>query len=195
MFAQQFCGINSIMMYSVSLLSGVLPVSSSLLTIVISIVNLITTIACAPLADKLGRKTCLLLSIAGMGSMAFCLGLSMVLSIKLLSAISVLLYVAFFATGLGPVPFMMASELVGVEAVGAIQSVCLAANYISTYIVAQFFPILNTWLNNKLGGSGWAFFSFTIFALLSFVFVIWKVPETKGKKNADEVWGRVTRLD
>jgi len=181
--------------YSVSLLSGVLPISSSLLTIMISIVNLITTIACAPLADKIGRKACLLLSIAGMGSMAFCLGLSMVLGIKLLSAISVLLFVAFFATGLGPVPFMMASELVGQEAVGATQSWCLAANYVATYVVAQFFPILNTWLNGRLGGAGWAFFTFSICAFVSFGFVSWKVPETKGKKDADEVWGRVRRED
>jgi sugar porter (SP) family MFS transporter len=195
MFAQQFCGVNSIMMYSVSLLSGLLPISSSLLTIGISLVNLITTIACAPLADKIGRKACLLLSIAGMGSMSFCLALSLRWEIKILSAVSVLLFVAFFATGLGPVPFMMASELVGQEAVGATQSWCLAANYVATFIVAQFFPIINTKLNRELGGSGWVYFIFAALALLSFLFVCWRVPETKGKKDADEVWGRTRRVD
>jgi sugar porter (SP) family MFS transporter len=195
MFAQQFCGVNSIMMYSVSLLSGLLPISSSLLTIGISIVNLVTTIACAPLADRIGRKACLLLSIAGMGSMAFCLALSLRWEIKILSAVSVLLFVAFFATGLGPVPFMMASELVGQEAVGATQSWCLAANYAATYIVAQSFPIINTKLNKALGGNGWAYFIFAALALLSFLFVSWRVPETKGKKDADEVWGRTRRVD
>ena len=195
MFAQQFCGVNSIMMYSVSLLSGLLPISSSLLTIGISLVNLITTIACAPLADKIGRKACLLLSIAGMGSMSFCLALSLRWEIQILSAVSVLLFVAFFATGLGPVPFMMASELVGQEAVGATQSWCLAANYVATFIVAQFFPIINTKLNRELGGSGWVYFIFAALALLSFLFVCWRVPETKGKKDADEVWGRTRRVD
>jgi len=195
MFAQQFCGVNSIMMYSVSLLEGLLPVTSSLLTIMISLINLITTIACAPLADKIGRKSCLLLSIAGMGSMSLCLALSLRWEIKILSAISVLLFVAFFATGLGPVPFMMASELVGQEAVGATQSWCLAANYVATFIVAQFFPIINTKLNRELGGSGWVYFIFAALALLSFLFVSWRVPETKGKKDADEVWGRTRRVD
>ncbi|KAH8601742.1 general substrate transporter [Bisporella sp. PMI_857] len=195
MFAQQFCGINSIMMYSVSLLSGVLPISSSALTIMISIINLVTTILCAPLADKIGRKACLLLSISGMGSMALVLAISLRLQIKLLSAISVLLFVASFATGLGPVPFMMASELVGQEAVGATQSWCLAANYVATYIVAQFFPIINRWLNHRLGGAGWAYFIFAGLAVLSFIFVSWRVPETKGKKDADEVWGRDRRVD
>jgi len=195
MFAQQFCGINSIMMYSVSLLSGVLPITSSLLTIMISLINLITTIACAPLADRIGRKTCLLLSISGMGTMSLALALSLRWEIKILSAISVLLFVAFFATGLGPLPFMMASELVGQEAVGATQSWCLAANYIATFVVAQFFPILNTWLNARLGGKGWVYFIFAALALLSALFVSWRVPETKGKRDADEVWGRTRRVD
>jgi len=195
MCAQQLCGINSIMMYSVSLLSGVVSISSSGLTIMISLINLFTTIACAPLADKIGRKACLLLSISGMGSMSFLLAFSLLYQIKLMSAISVLAFVAFFATGLGPVPFMMASELVGQEAVGATQSWALGANYIATYLVAQFFPILNTWLNGRLGGKGWAFFVFAGLAALCFIFVAWRVPETKGKKDADEVWGRTRRVD
>jgi MFS family permease len=183
------------MMYSVSLLSGVLPYSSAGVTILISIVNLLTTIACAPLADKIGRKACLLLSISGMGTMSLLLALSLRMEIKVLSAISVLGFVGFFATGLGPVPFMMASELVGQEAVGATQSWCLGANYVATYIVAQFFPILNSWLNDRFGGKGWAFFGFAALAVLSFLFVGWRVPETKGKKDPDEVWGRTSRLD
>ncbi|KAG4434999.1 hypothetical protein IFR05_009524 [Cadophora sp. M221] len=195
MCAQQLCGINSIMMYSVSLLHGVLPITSSLLTIIISVVNLFTTIACAPLADKIGRKTCLLVSISGMGTMSLCLALSLRWELKLLSAISVLLFVAFFAAGLGPVPFMMASELVGTEAVGATQSWALGANYVATFLVAQFFPILNTFLNERLGGKGWAYFVFAGLAAACFVFVSWKVPETKGKKDPDEVWGRVRRVD
>ena len=195
MFAQQFCGINSIIMYSVSLLSGVLPVASSLVTIIISVVNLFTTIACAPLPDKIGRKSCLLLSIAGMGSMSFLLAVSLRASLQLVSGIAVIAFVAFFATGLGPVPFMMASELVGQEAVGATQSWCLAANYFSTFLVAQFFPLVNTGLNNWLGGRGWAFFIFTGLAVLSGAFVACWVPETKGKKDVEEVWGRTRRVD
>ena len=195
MVAQQFCGINSITMYSVSLLSGVLPVSSSLLTIVISIVNLLTTIACAPLSDKLGRKSCLLLSVAGMGSMALCLAFSLIFEVEVLSALSVLVYVGSFAVGLGPVPFMMASELVGQEAVGATQSWCLASNYVATYLVSQFFPIINTRLNERFGGHGWAFFIFAFLAVGSFAFVAFKVPETRGKTDVDEVWGRERRID
>jgi MFS family permease len=195
MCAQQLCGINSIIMYSVSLLKDLLPMSSALLTIVISAINLITTIACSPLPDKLGRKTCLLLSIIGQGTSALALALSIVFEAKILSAVAVLFFVAFFAVGLGPVPFILASEMVGPEAVGAVQSCCLGANYIATFLVAQFFPIINVALNERFGGAGWVYFIFTSLAILCGLFVLWRVPETKGKKDADEVWGRTRRLD
>ncbi|KAI1371105.1 general substrate transporter [Hypoxylon crocopeplum] len=195
MCAQQLCGINSIIMYSVSLLRDLLPMSSALLTIMISAINLITTVACSPLPDKLGRKTCLLLSIFGQGVSALALALSILFEAKILSAVTVLFFVAFFAVGLGPVPFILASELVGQEAVGATQSCCLGANYIATFLVAQFFPIINVALNERFGGAGWVYFIFTALAVLCGLFVLWRVPETKGKKDADEVWGRTRRLD
>ncbi|KAI0134038.1 general substrate transporter [Xylariales sp. AK1849] len=195
MFAQQLCGVNSIIMYSVSLLAGLLPISSALLTILISAINLIVTASCSPLPDKLGRKTCLLISIIGQGTSAFCLAFSILFGVKILSAVAVLFFVAFFAVGLGPVPFMMASEFVGQEAVGATQSWSLGANYIATFLVAQFFPIINVALNARFGGAGWVYFIFAALAGCSGLFVLWKVPETKGKKDADEVWGRTRRLD
>ncbi|KAI9162927.1 putative metabolite transport protein [Paramyrothecium foliicola] len=182
MFSQQLCGINSIVMYSVSLLSDLLPTSSALLAILISLVNLCTTVACSPLPDRLGRKTCLMLSIIGQGISSLVLAFSIVFGVKILSAIAVLFFVAFFAVGLGPVPFILASELVGQEAVGATQSWSLAANYIATFLVAQFFPIINQALNNAIGGQGWVYFIFAALAGACGLFVWWKVPETKGRQ-------------
>ena len=185
MLAQQLCGINSIVMYSVSLLSHLFPTTSALLTVVVSAINLFTTILFAPLADRLGRKRCLLLSILGRGSMAFCLACSIYFSLPVVSAIAVLLFVASFAVGLGPVPFILASELVGSEAVGATQSWALVANWTATFLVAQFFPELN-----RIMGKGKVYFVFAALAAFFFSFVWWWVPETKGKRDADEVWGR-----
>lgn len=195
MFAQQLCGINSIIMYSVSLLKDLLPTSSALLTIIISVINLGTTIAASPLPDRLGRKACLLLSIIGQGSSSLALAIAIRFDLKTLSAVAVLLFVAFFAVGLGPVPFIMASELVGPEAVGATQSWALGANYIATFLVAYLFPIVNEALNNAFGGAGWVYFIFAGFALLWTVFISSNVPETRGRRDADEVWGRTRRTD
>jgi hypothetical protein len=86
---------------------------------------------------------------------------------------------------------ILASELVDREASAATQSWALAANWIAIFAVAQFCPLVNEALNARLGGSGWVFFVFAAIAGLSVVFVVWRVPETKGKKNADEVWGRI----
>lgn len=186
MAAQQLTGINSIIMYSVSLLSALLPTSAALLTVALSALNLFITTLCAPLSDKIGRKPCLLLSIAGLGTSSVLLALGLGKDIKILGAIATLLFVASFAVGLGPVPFILANELVGPEAVGAIQSWALAANWIATFIVSQFFPILN----KALGERGRVYFVFAGLAAMFFAFIAWWVPETKGKSGADEVWGR-----
>ncbi|KFZ03108.1 hypothetical protein V502_11226 [Pseudogymnoascus sp. VKM F-4520 (FW-2644)] len=195
MCVQQFTGINSVMMYSVSILTDLFPTSATLLTILISIVNLIATTASAPLPDILGRKSSLLISITGLGFSSAALGASILFSLPTLSAASIIMFVAFFATGLGPIPFMMASELVSTEAKGATQSWALATNWIGTYLVAQFFPILNDSVNEALGGAGWLYFAFAAVAAVGVLFVGRFVPETKGKRDADEVWGRVRRVD
>ena len=96
---------------------------------------------------------------------------------------------ASFAVGLGPVPFILASELVEPEAVGAAQSWALAGSWVATFVVAQFFPPLKEALGGKV------FFLFAGLALLFALFVAVWVPESGGKRDADEVWGRVRRED
>ncbi|GME57850.1 mfs glucose transporter [Neofusicoccum parvum] len=184
MVAQQFSGINTIIMYGVSLLSTLLAANSALLNLFVSAVNIVVTAGCAPLIERLGRKTCLISSITGMGTSALLLGISIIRVIPILSIIAVVGFVASFGLGLGPVPFILASELVGPEAVGATQSWALAANWVATFVVAQFFPIL------KAQMGGYVFFIFTVLAVVFGTFVATVVPETKGKKDADEVWGR-----
>lgn len=186
MVAQQLTGINSIVMYSVSLLSAILPTKAAILTVAVSALNLILTTVCAPLSDKIGRKTCILLSIAGMGTSSILLAIGIGEGIKILAAIATLLFVASFALGLGPVPFILANELVGPEAVGATQSWALAANWVATFVVSQFFPILN----KAMGEKGRIYYVFAGLALVLGGFIAWWVPETRGKSGADEVWGR-----
>ena len=190
MLAQQLCGINSIIMYSVSLLTDLLPTTAGLITVAVGVLNLIATISFAPLADKLGRKTCILTSIAGMGINSILLAIGIIFRIKILSGVATLLFVASFGFGIGPIPFILASELVGPEAVGATQSWGLGANWIATFLVAQFFPLVNNAM-----GKGKVYFLFAAIAAVSFAFISWFVPETKGKKDADEVWGRERRQD
>jgi MFS family permease len=186
MLAQQFSGINSIVMYGVSLLAGLLESNSALLNLAVSALNIVVTAGCAPLADKLGRKVCLLSSLAIMGTSSLLLAVGIIKSIPVLA---VLLFVSGFAVGLGPVPFILASELVGPDAVDATQSIALGANWIATFIVAQFFPLASAKLHGKV------YFIFAALSAFFFAFISWYVPETKGKKNVEEVWGRERRVD
>lgn len=164
-------------MYGVALLADLLQSNAALLNLAVSGLNIAVTLGCAPLVDKLGRKTCLLASIAGMGFSSLALAIGIINDLKVVSAISVLGFVGSFGVGLGPIPFILASELVDTEAVGAVQSWALGANWISTFIVAQFFPIVNQWL-----GKGKVYYIFAWTALFFWLFIAWWVPETKGKK-------------
>lgn len=185
MVGQQFSGINSIVMYSVSLLSPIFPTGASLLVLFVSFINLAMTVLCAPLSDKIGRKACILYSFTGCIISSVLLAIGISFDISIFGALGALLFVASFAMGLGPVPFILASELVGPEAVGAAQSWALGANWVATFIIAQFFPLVN----EALGGKGRVYWLFAglgcVFGGLIKVFV----PETLGKEGMDEVWG------
>ncbi|KAK3116036.1 Bifunctional purine biosynthesis protein PurH [Teratosphaeriaceae sp. CCFEE 6253] len=185
MTAQQLTGINSIVMYGVSLLSDLLAANAAILNVLVGVLNVVVTVAAAPLIDSLGRKTCLLLSISGMGTSSLVLAFGIMRAIPVLSAIAVLTFVASFGVGLGPVPFILSSELVPPEVVGVAQSWALGANWIATFLVAQFFPLVNERL-----GKGQVYFLFAGFGVLFGALTVWMVPETRGKGSVEEVWGR-----
>ncbi|KAF3933445.1 hypothetical protein ABW19_dt0201857 [Dactylella cylindrospora] len=189
MIAQQFMGINVIVMYGVSILKDIIPTGAALINVIVSLLNLFVTAIAARMIDKVGRKPPLLFSIAGMGFFSLLLGIGIVFRVQLLSGVSTLLFVSSFAIGLGPLPFMIASELVDHKAVGAAQSIGLTTNWLATFAVAYGFPSLRLIL-----GNGQVFFIFTTLSIVFFVFVSKCIPETKGK-TVDEVWGRTRRVD
>jgi sugar porter (SP) family MFS transporter len=183
MMAQQLTGINSVVMYSVTILGAIIPSAAALVTVLVSAINVLVTVLCAPLADKIGRKACLLISIAGMGSNSVLLAIGLSFDYPILSVLATLLFVCSFGVGLGPIPFILASELVDSEAVGAISSWALAGNWLSTFCVAQFFPMLNNALPR-----GQVYWGFAAVALVFGVFIAWWLPESMGRANVEEVW-------
>ncbi|KAJ9623727.1 Bifunctional purine biosynthesis protein PurH [Knufia peltigerae] len=185
MIAQQLCGINAVVMYSVAILGQIMPTRAALITVIVSAINVLVCLLSSPLPDKIGRKTCLLMSILGMGSASIMLAIGLEQEILYLTIIGTGIFVCSFGIGLGPVPFLLPSELVGPEAVGAVSSVALAANWLSTFMVAQFFPMLNAAMPE---GRVWWVFVGTAGFFGMFVTIF--VPESKGKANPDEVWGK-----
>jgi MFS family permease len=184
MFAQQATGINCVVMYSVEILGAALPSGAVLITVIVSAVNVLVTIMCAPLADKIGRKPCLLLSISGIGTGSLLLAMGLINKVPGLSVFATFLFVTSFGVGLGPVPFILASELVDSEAFGAVQSWGLTACWLANFSVAQFFPMLDAALPQ-----GHVFWVFVVIAIAIGSFIAWWVPESNGKATTAEVWG------
>src|SRR5262249_13935015 len=110
--------------------------------------------------------------------------------VKVLSAVSTLFFVASFATGLGAFPFMIATGVVGHPAVGGGQSISPTVNWLAPFTLGYGLPRLRAFM-----GNGNVFFVFSCTALVFFTFVSRFVPETKGKRSADEVWGITRRED
>jgi len=142
MLAQQLSGINAVIFYSTPILSAILPSSSALISLIISLVNLATTIPSASLIERHGRKPLLLWSLCSMGTSSLFLGFGILYSWRLVSVISSLAFVAGFSFGLGPIPFLIVSEFVDAEAVTAGQSFGLMTNWIATFCVVSPMEIL-----------------------------------------------------
>ncbi|KAF3928350.1 hypothetical protein ABW21_db0200117 [Orbilia brochopaga] len=189
MIAQQFMGINAIIMYGVGILKVIIPSGATLINVLVSLLNLFVTAGAARFIDKVGRKSLLLSSIAGMGVFSALLGVGIMFKIQVLSGVATLMFVSSFAIGLGPLPFMIASELVDHDAVGAAQSIGLTTNWLATFAVAAGFPALR-----EVVGDGEVFFIFAALGFVFFWFVLQFIPETKGK-TVEEVWGHSRRVD
>lgn len=180
---QQFCGINSIIFYGVSVLINIFPDAAILINCLISIVNAVVTFASAPLIDHVGRKPLLKTSVAFMGFSSILLGYGISTGNALLSVVGTFVYITFFAIGLGPIPFLLVGEVTQQKAKASAQSWGVTMNWLATFMVGFLFPILkNSWI-----GAG-VYYIFAIMCALTFLFVQNYIPETKGKNSYEEVW-------
>lgn len=187
---QQFCGINSIIFYGVSVLVTIFPNHAIFINCLISVVNVVVTFGAAPLTDKLGRKPLLLTSVSVMGILTVIMGIGIISSSSVLSIIGTFSYITFFAVGLGPIPFLLVSEVTQAKAKGPAQSWGTTMNWLATFIVGFLFPILkNSWIG------GGVYFIFTLMCIVSFVFIKYQIPETRGANSYEEVWGLPKRND
>lgn len=180
---QQFCGINSIIFYGVSVLISIFPDAAIFINCLISVVNAVVTFTSAPLIDRLGRKPLLKTSVTFMGISAMALGYGISSKNASLCVIGTFVYITFFAIGLGPIPFLLVGEVTQPKAKGPAQSWGVTMNWLATFVVGFLFPILkNSWI-----GAG-VYYIFAAMCALTYVFVQKFVPETKGKATYEEVW-------
>ncbi|CAO3634302.1 unnamed protein product [Cunninghamella blakesleeana] len=178
--SQQLSGINAVIFYSTSIMSTVFPDYSDRITVFISIVNLIMTLVSAYLMDKSGRRTLFLWSTSMMACSSLLLGWSIKTEHDKTSAFAIVAFVAAFAIGLGPIPFLMIPELVDTPAAASAGSVGLASNMISNFIVSAGFMALR-----DIIGQGQVFYVFAIILFIATLLGIKFLPETKNRSVHD----------
>lgn len=176
----QLTGINAIMYYSTSIFELSFQDAAKYVTIGVAALNVVITVVGLALVDRLGRKTLLLISTAGMTIWCVVMTIAMRFNVGALQVVCIMLYVAFFAIGFGMVPFVITAESFPTYAVGSASSGCLAINWLCNFIIGLIFPTL-------LAACGpYVFLIFAGLALFAFIFVFIFIPETK-QKSLDEL--------
>ena len=176
----QITGINAIMYYAPEILkSAGFGVDSALIqTVLIGAINAIFTFVAIKYIDKAGRKKLLLWGVSGMIICLFAIG--MLYQFNSLTGpwllIFILGFVACFASSLGPIPWVMISEIFPTKTRGIAMSLCVMVLWIGAMLISQFTPVLL----NDLGPS-YTFWLFMINAIFLLVFTYKIIPETKGK--------------
>jgi sugar porter (SP) family MFS transporter len=182
--AQQITGINTVIYYAPTIFkfAGLSSASVALLASVgVGVVNVVLTLVAMQLIDRVGRRPLLLVSLAGMALSLLVLGLAFALpqfsgSLGWIAIASLMVYVGSFAVGLGPVFWLMLSEIYPLRVRGRAMSVGTVANWGANLIVALSFLTLTQVL-----GKPATFGLYGIVSIGAWLFVFFLVPETKGK--------------
>jgi len=182
---QQVTGINVFLYFGTEIFKkmGSDTTAALLQTVIVGVVNLSFTIIAIWTVDRLGRKPLMIIGSAGMGLSLLGMGLmAYVQKTDLWVLLFILGYIACFALSVGPVTWVILSEIFPTRIRGramAIATVCLWA---ANYLVSQTFPMMeeNNWLLEKFHHA-FPFWLYGIFCVVLVTFVWRFVPETKGK--------------
>ena len=176
---QQWCGINVIFNYAEEIFTAAgFSVTDMLFNVVITgAVNLVFTLIAMRLVDNWGRRKLMLLGASGLAVIYIFLGASYFFEWKgLIVLILVMTAIAAYAMTLAPITWVVLSEIFPNRLRGAAMAVATTALWIACFILTYTFPILN----NLLDASG-TFWLYAFICLAGFLFILKKLPETKGK--------------
>jgi sugar porter (SP) family MFS transporter len=183
-FFQQITGINAIFYYLPTIFAqaggGVSDAFRQ--AVIVGLVNVGMTVVAIWLIDRLGRKPLLAIGIAGMAlslltiAWAFSQASDPALMNAQLVLIAIIGFVASFAISLGPVMWVLLSEIFPNEYRGVAISAAGFFNALVSASVTFVFP----WELSTLGPAG-TFLVYGMFASAALLFVLLFVPETKGR--------------
>lgn len=176
---QQWCGINVIFNYAEEIFSAAgYTVSDMLFNVVVTgTINLIFTLLAMRMVDHWGRRNLMLTGALGLAVVYLLLGAGYFFQVKGMAIlVLVLLALATYALTLAPVTWVILSEIFPNKIRGAAMATATTALWLACFVLTYTFPILNRWL--MASGTFWLY---ALICLAGFVFILKKVPETKGK--------------
>ncbi|SFJ32740.1 sugar porter family MFS transporter [Olleya namhaensis] len=193
---QQFTGINAVMYYGADIFEKALGFGKEDVLaqqILLAFVNLVFTFVAMFTVDKFGRKPLLYIGSIGMIVGFLLLGVTLQQeSVGMLSLIGVLIFIASFALSMGPVVWVLLSEMFPNKIRSVAMSVAVAAQWAANYVVSQSFPmVMGSETNNSAPWNGSLPYFIFIAFILVIVYVTYKfIPETKGKtlEEIEQFW-------
>ena len=203
MLFQQFTGINTIIYYSPTIFemagfganSANAVYDAILPSLPIGLVNVLFTIVAIYLVDRWGRKPLLYMGLTGMILALVALGIGFTFhnvigdALKWISFVSMIIYIPFFAISLGPIAWLLISEVYPTKIRGLGMSLATMVNWVTNFIIANTFLSLgkittgempNPAGEGMLVNPGGAFFIYAVIGILGLIFIYSYIPETKG---------------
>ncbi|KAL6949746.1 hypothetical protein ACO0QE_000403 [Hanseniaspora vineae] len=185
MIFQQTSGINYFFYYGTSLFDRVGLQDPYLTAIILGAVNFVATFGGIYLVEKLGRRNLLLLGSFGafISMMVYASVGSFVFQKHASGGIMIAFtcfFIIFFAIALGPVSFVVVSELYPPRVKTFSMAIATSLNWISNFLIGLLTPTITARIGYKFG------YVFAAFMLASTFFVFFLVPETKNK-TSDEI--------
>ncbi len=173
---QQFCGINTVFNYAPKIFEsiGASQDDQLLQTVFIGGVNLFFTIMAMLLVDKLGRKPLMLIGAGG-------LAIIYIIVVQLLAAHApqvswfLLSAIGVYAMSLAPVTWVLISEIFPNKVRGSATAVAVICLWAAYFLLVFTFPVLFAKMQDA------TFYIYAAVCIAGFLFIAFKVKETKGK--------------
>ena len=175
----QVSGINTVIDYAPKiLLSAGIDIKNALLqTSFIGLINFLFTFVAIFLIDRAGRRLLYLVGSAGMVVTLITLAFSFYFNLGAgLTLVSIMLFIAFFSSCIGPVFWTLASEIFPNKIRGPGVAFVSFTQWVFNFLVVLLFP----YFLQKAGGAG-TFIFLAVMAFLQWLFTFVFIPETKGK--------------
>ncbi|XP_010539903.1 PREDICTED: sugar transporter ERD6-like 6 [Tarenaya hassleriana] len=184
---QQLGGINGVLFYSSTIFESAGVTSSNVATFGVGAIQVIATAVATWLVDKSGRRLLLTISSVGMTISVVIVATAFYLKgfvsadsnmysiLSILSVVGVVAMVVAFSLGMGPIPWVIMSEILPVNIKGLAGSIATLANWFISWLITMTANLLLAW------SSGGTFMLYAVVCAFTVAFVRLWVPETKGK--------------